>query len=198
MVRRLHVLLICSAAVLVLVAGCGAKRAPQVNQESPLSPVAQEIQRRGYRAKESRVVAPTPWEISTFRLRAKHIVNFRANEPMPNARDTYHRFSFFEESYDSIADARNRLANLHMPSPDTPGENEYERVMRSGFRRGTVVYVLQTDAIIFWDELKRFSRELAVATQGEELTDVRINGPAKKSSDASPNASGVPRLESVG
>jgi hypothetical protein len=78
---------------------------------------------------------------------------------------------FFEETYDLVEDARHRLANLHIASPDAPAEvNEYDRVMRSGFRIGTVVYFLQTDAIIFWDEVRRFAKELANATHGAELT----------------------------
>jgi hypothetical protein len=140
-------------------------------QQSPLTPVAQEIERRGYHAKESLILSPTPWEVSTFRMRHKRSFSFRADQPEAGTRNYFVRFLFFEESYDSVEDARHRLANLHLPSPDASAEvNEKGRVMRSGFRVGTVVYFLQADAISFWDEMKRFAKELANATQGVELT----------------------------
>jgi hypothetical protein len=147
-----------------------------VGQQSPLTLVAQEIERRGYHAGERLILAPTPWEISTFRLRSKRRFSFRADQPQPGSRDYYCRFSLFEETYDSGDDARNRLINLHLPSPDSPEDNEYARVMRIGFRVGNVAYYLQTDAIIFWDEVQRFGSELARATPGAVLTRVLING----------------------
>jgi len=137
---------------------------------SPLTAVAQEIERRGYSAKESSIVAPAAWEVSAFRMRGKQVSSFRANQPQAGGTDYFCRFKFFEETYDSVEDARHRLANLHLPRPEAGEENEYERVMRSGFRIGSVIYFLQTDAIIFWDEVRRFAKEIAEATQGVELT----------------------------
>jgi hypothetical protein len=168
---------------LTFVVGCHAKRSSTLREQAPLTPIAQEIERRGYHAKERLIVAPTPWEISTFRMRGKRRFAFRANQPQPGSNDYYCRFSLFEETFDSTEDARNRLANLHLPSPDAPEDNEYERVMRIGFRVGTVAYFLQTDAIIFWEEVQRFARELANATPGAELTRTLINRSRFKSSD---------------
>lgn len=103
--------------------------------------------------------------------------SFRANQPEPGTRDHFCRFSLFEETYDSPDDARNRLANVHLPSPDGPAEErDYLSAMRTGFRVGNVAYVLQTDASAFWDKVKRFAKELAGATPGAELT--RGNQPA--------------------
>jgi hypothetical protein len=147
------------------------KQSPNARQESPLTPVAQEVERRGYHAKESFLEAPTPWEASTFRMRSKRSVSFRANQPQGGTGNYFVRFWFFEGTYDSIEDARNRLANLHLRSPEADAQvNEYDRVMRSGFRVGTTVYFRQTDAIIFWDETRSFARELVKATQGVDLT----------------------------
>src|SRR5947207_14569476 len=163
---------------LAFIAGCHSKRSADARQQSPLTPVAQEIQRRGYHAKESLIVPPTPWEISTFRMRYKRSFSFRADQPQSGTRDYFVRFRFFEETYDSIEDARHRLANLHLPSPDATAEvNEYDRVMRKGFRVGTVVYFLQTDAIPFCGEVQRFAKELFGATPGAELTRAIINAP---------------------
>src|SRR5947207_14148111 len=53
---------------LAFVVGCHAKRSADTHQQSPLTPVAQEIQRRGYHAKECLIIPPTPWEVSTFRM----------------------------------------------------------------------------------------------------------------------------------
>jgi hypothetical protein len=147
-----------------------------MRQESPLTPLAQEVARRGYHAKESFIEAPTPWEASTFRMRSKRSVSFRANQPQGGPGNNFVRFWFFEETYDSIGDARNRLANLHLQSPDADAQvNEYDRFMRSGFRVGTTVYFLQTDAIIFWDETRSFVKELAKTTAGVELTQESTN-----------------------
>ncbi|HEY5883612.1 MAG TPA: hypothetical protein VIT88_02950 [Pyrinomonadaceae bacterium] len=158
--------------VSLLLIGCnGHSKQPAKPLQSPLTPVAQEIQRRGYHVKESLIVPPTLWEVSTFRMRSKRSFAFRSDQPQSGTSDYFVRFRFFEETYDSIEDARHRLANLHMWSPDASAEvNEYDRVMRSGFRVGTVVYFLQTDAIVFWDEVKRFANEISGATPGAELT----------------------------
>ena len=167
-----------------LLFGCQTKRSADARQSSPLTPLAQEIQRRGYHAKESLIVPPTAWEVSTFRMRAKRSFSFRADQPLPNAPDTYCRFSLFEETYDSVSDARQRLANLHRPSPDAE-DDEYVRAMRTGFRVGAVTYVLQTDALIFWDEVQRLATALADSTPGAELTRAMINAPSPKSVEAS-------------
>ena len=156
---------------LALVSGCHVKRPSRSQEPSPLTPVVQEIERRGYLAKESRVVPPTPWEISTFRMRSKRFFSFRAEQPLPNARDTYCRFSLAEETYDSVDDARQRLANLHRASPDgTAEEADYTSTMRAGFRVGNLTYVLETDALIFWDEVQRLTKALASSTPGAELS----------------------------
>jgi hypothetical protein len=152
---------------LALGPGCHRNSSSQSREQPPLSSVGEEIQRRGYYLKESQVTAPTPWDIATFRLRNKREFSFRANQPQKGTSDYFVRFWLFEETYDSVEDARHRLANLHLHSPDAPAEvNEYDRVMRSGFRVGTVVYFIQTDAIIFWDDTKRFAKEIFDNTQG--------------------------------
>ena len=156
---------------LALLSGCHSKGSVDGRQSSPLTPVAQEIQHRGYHAKESLLVPPTTWEVSTFRMRSKRFFSFRADQPMPNASDTYYRFSLFEETYDSVDDAQHRLANLHLASPDGPAEErDYLSAMRTGFRVGNVTYVLQTDAWIFWDEVQHLAKALASSTQGAELS----------------------------
>jgi hypothetical protein len=112
-------------------------------------------------------------------MRSKQRSLFRADQPQSGSRDYFCRFTLFEETYDSIEDARHRLANLHLPSPDAPEDNEYASVMRNGFRLGTVVYVLQMDAIIFWDEVQDFAKQLANAVQGLDLTRAIINTPRR-------------------
>lgn len=160
----------CLAFALALLSGCHGKRPADSRQSLPLTPVAQEIQRRGYHAKESLVVPPTAWEVSTFRMRSKRFFSFRANQPQPGSGEYYCRFSLFEESYDSVDDARHRLAKLDVAAPDGPWVDEYRLAMRTGFRVGTVTYFLQTDAIIFWDEVQRLNKSLAGSTEGAELS----------------------------
>ena len=139
---------------LAFVAGCA--------KHVPLTPVAQEVQRRGYSLKESAVDEPTAWQKSTFRMRSRKVFSFRANQPMPNAGDTYCRFTLSEETYDSAADAEARLNRIHLADPTGPAEEQhYLSAMREGFRVGNVAYVFQTDAAIFWDEIKRLVKELS-------------------------------------
>ena len=167
-----------------LLFGCH-KRTRSVQEPSPLTPIAQEIQRRGYSAKESLIIPPTVWEVSTFRMRSRRFFSFRANQPLPNESEKYYcRFSLTEETYDSVDDARQRLAKLHSVFPDGPHEDEYTLTMRTGFHVGTVVYVLQTDAAIFWGEIQRLNKSLASSTDGAELT-LTIETAPNKSLDAS-------------
>lgn len=164
--------LACLSIALAVLSGCDSKQPLEQGEPAPLIPLAQEIQRRGYHMKQSLVVTPTAWEISTFRMRGKRSFWFRADQPLPNARDTYCRFSLFEETYDSVDDARHRLARLHDAFPRAmggPEDDEYSRTMRTGFRVGTVTYILQTDAAMFWDEVQRLAKALANSTLGAEL-----------------------------
>jgi hypothetical protein len=159
----------CLTFAVALVAGCHAKRSVDTRQQqSALTPLAQEIEHRGYQVKASFIVPPTAWEVSTFRMRSKRSFSFRAEQPLVGTRDYFVRFWLFEETYDAIDDARNRLANLH--APDEAAVDEYQLTMRTGFRVGTVTYFLQTDAAIFWPEVRRFANELVNATPGAELT----------------------------
>jgi hypothetical protein len=173
------------ALALAFVAGCHAKQSANPKQPLPLSSVGQEVQRRGYHVKESSIVPPTSWEVATFRMRGRRAFSFRANQPEPGTTNYFCRFSLFDERYDSADDARHRLTNVHVPQPDRGGEEQdYLSVMRTGFRVGNITYILQTDASAFWDEVQRFAKEIADATQGAELTRVIINTPHNKS-DAS-------------
>lgn len=152
-----------------------SRRSANAEQPSPLTPVAQEIERRGYHAKESLVVPPTTWEASTLRMRSKRLFSFRADQPQPGSSNYFCRFSLFEETYDTVDDAQHRLNNLH--DPDEPGVDEYRLHMRSGFRIGTVTYFLETDAIVFWDEVQRLAEALGKSIPGAEPTLAVINAP---------------------
>jgi hypothetical protein len=175
---------------LAFAAGCHrVKKSADTRQEAPLTPAAQEIQRRGYRVTESSIVAPAPWEASILHMRSKRSSSFRADQRLPNERENYYvQFSLTEETYDSVDEARQRLATMHDEYPRTPGapvEDEYIRTMRAGFRVGTVAYILQTDAAIFWPEVKRLADALATATPGSELTPDVPNDPLQNSLDLS-------------
>jgi hypothetical protein len=155
----------------LLTTTCHRRHAADASQQSPLTPVAQEIQRRGYHAKESLVIPPTSWEAATLHMRSKRFFSFRADQPQKGTRDYFCRFSLYEETYDSVDDARQRLANLHTGPPSGPDwVDEYSLAMRAGFRVGTVTYFLETEAAIFWDEVKRLAKELANSTSDAELT----------------------------
>jgi len=103
-------------------------------------------------------------------MRRKQVTSFRANERLPNETENYYvRFSFTEETYDSKEDAINRLTQLHKEFPDGPWEDEYSRAMREGFLIDRTAYILQTDAAIFWPEIKRLTKLLAESSRGERV-----------------------------
>ena len=124
-----------------------------------MSSVASEIQRRGYRVVQRPISAATAWETSNFQTRDRHVVSFKADKPLPNSRDYYVRFLLIEETFAAEADAERRLSDLHRKVPDR-FDNEYELAMREGFRVGMKTYILQTDAAIFCEEIKKLGKEL--------------------------------------
>ena len=160
MIKRIPTFVVLAIAVMAAW-GCSARTA-----EIPLSPVAKEVQARGYRAEKSYTLPPSAWEISTFRLRNRVMVAFKAEKPLPNERETYYvRFSLAEETYDSSADAQQRLDHLHDATQGGPVEDEYTRVMREGFVVDHTLYILQTDAAKFLPEIRRLTKTLAAASK---------------------------------
>ena len=143
--------------------GCAAR----TQAELPLSAVAKEIQARGYRVQKSFVPELTDWEISQFRTRGKVAVGFKAEQRMPNESENYYvRFLLLEETYDSNNDAQQRLVHLHDAAPNESGEDQYTRVLRDGFVVDRTAYILQTNAMIFFPEVQRLTKELAASRTG--------------------------------
>ena len=137
---------------------------------APLSAMGNELESQGYRARKCVTVSPTTWEANKFRMRGKQLTAFRAEQRLPNETENYYvRFSFAEETYDSKEDARKRLAQLHKEFPDGPWEDEYTRTMREGFLIDRTAYILQTDAAIFWPEIKRLTKLLAESRGAERV-----------------------------
>jgi len=96
MIRLLDIRVVCLIRAFAVISGCHAKKSSNMARQAPLTPVAQEIERRGYHAKESLIVAPTPWEVSMFRMRYKRSFSFRADQPEAGTRDYFVRFLCFE------------------------------------------------------------------------------------------------------
>ena len=148
------------AFALMTVVGCGAVTQVEV----PLSSVAKEIEARGFRIEKRASLPPNDWEISNFRLRIKVAVTFKAEKPLPNESDNYYcRFILFEETYDSPNDARRRLEQLHEISPDAPVEDRHNSALRAGFVVDRTLYTLQTDAMMFFPEVKELTKLLAAS-----------------------------------
>jgi len=136
---------------------------------APLSAVGNVLESQGYRANKCITVNPTAWEANKFRLRGKQLTTFKAEQRLPNETENYFvRFSLAEETYDSADDARQRLTQLHKEFADGPWEDEYSRTMRDGFLIDRTAYILQTDAAIFWPEIKRLTKVLLESRAGVE------------------------------
>jgi hypothetical protein len=158
--------------------------------DSPLSSVATEIQSLGYRVEGRFVSPPTPWEISTFRMRSRRLVSFKAEQRLPHESENYYvRFTLSEETYDSDNDARQRLADLHREFHDGPVEDEYTRTLRDGFRVGAKTYILQTGAAIFFGPIRNLTKTLVGSIDGAERARAFFAAPPNKSLDRS--AAGV-------
>ena len=159
--------------VLFALIGCRAAISrPTEATEIPaaLSAIGNDLESQGYQARKCVTVRPTTWEANKFRMRNKQITSFKAKERLPNETENYYvRFSFAEETYDSKDDAIKRLAQLHKEFSDGPWEDEYSRAMREGFLIGRTAYILQTDAAIFWPEIKRLTKLLAQSRGGERV-----------------------------
>ena len=161
----------CLLIVFTALFGCGTETSHHVQSpamEIPSSLVAREIQSRGYRAQKSSGLPATASEVSKFRMRSKQLVEFKAEQPLPNQNERYYcRFSLAEEAYDSIDDARKRLAHLH--DSDLDGQvDDYTRVLKDGFLVDRTVYILQTDAAMFLPEIQRLTSILAASRMGAE------------------------------
>ena len=159
--------------VLFALIGCRAatsRLAEATEIPAALSTIANDLESQGYQARKCVTVHPTTWEANKFRMRHKQVTSFKAKERLPYETENYYvRFSFAEETYDSKDDAIKRLVQLHSEFPDGPWEDEYTRAMRQGFLIGRTAYILQTDAAIFWPEIKRLTKLLAESRGGERV-----------------------------
>ena len=159
--------------ILFALIGCRAATSrPAEATEIPaaLSAIGNDLELQGYQARKCVTVRPTSWEANKFRMRNKQVTSFKAKERLPNETENYYvRFSFAEETYDSKDDATKRLAQLHKEFPDGPWEDEYSRAMREQPLIGSTAYILQTDAAIFWPEIKRLTKLLAESRGGERV-----------------------------
>lgn len=155
----------------LIACGAGTSRfADPPEIAAPVSALGNVLESHGYRAKKCVTVSPTAWEANKFRMRGRQLTTFKAEQRLPNETENYYvRFLFAEETYDSKEDARRRLAQLHKEFPDGPWEDEYTRAMREGFLIDRTAYILQTDAAIFWPEIKRLTKLLAESRGGERV-----------------------------
>ncbi len=72
--------------------------------------------------------------------------------------------------YTSIAAAQARIATFRFIPPELAGEAEKTYPLRAGFRLGSQVVIVTTDAYAFEADAERVARQLARATGGTELT----------------------------
>jgi hypothetical protein len=125
------------------------------------------IEQRGFAPIKRELTLPTAWEVSTFAMRSKQTTWFRARQPMRNQPNTYYcRFRLFEESFNSEFDAKARLARIRDVAPNEHVEEKQISALRSGFRVGTNIYILGTDAAIFNPVVFQLATELASAIPG--------------------------------
>ena len=158
-------------ALSVIVIGCHSTSV-QLSENptldnAPPSVVASAIESRGFAPVKRELTTPTTWEITSFAMRMKRTTWFRAREPLPNQDDAYYcRFRLFEETFASESDAMARLARIRDVAPDERVEEAHISALRRGFRVGTAVYILGTDAVMFEPEVARLALDLASGTPG--------------------------------
>ena len=126
----------------------------------------------GYAIKGKTDPVPSDWEKEQFHLRSKYRVQVKSTKPIPGERGLYFRFTVDIEAYLNEADAQKRLDRIKSTPPGVDSKMEPEYVLREGFQRGNLVYVVSTDVYKFVldKHLTGFRKKLEAAISGDPAT----------------------------
>lgn len=148
-----------AASLILITAVCALRK----------DPLEEKLVSMGYNIKErsSGLDIWEKWERKHFDLQSKHELQIESVKPMQGKDDTYYRFTVWEEVYADETKATARLQRLKEVPTDAPAEDKYYFIVE-GFQNKANVYIVKTDAILFMDELGRFTKRLEKAIKEQQ------------------------------
>lgn len=103
----------------------------------------------GYNIKNKSEVEPTDWEKTEFNLQSKYRFIVKSTKHFPGVRNTFARYEVEIEVFNNKTEAENRLKRLREVPPGFDDKMHAEYVLRDGFQRRNLVYIISTDAVMF-------------------------------------------------
>jgi hypothetical protein len=99
------------------------------------------------------------WEKHQFDLKAKRVIKIKSRSPIKAHSKYYYRFAIWIEIYSDEKKAEKRTERLRDVPPHASAEYT-EYFMADGFSDGNIVYIVETDGVMFLDELGSFTKRL--------------------------------------
>ena len=110
----------------------------------------QTLSKFGYKVTSRINSAGADWELRDFNMREKQIFNIKSKTKVPREKNMYYRYTIRVEEFGSEADAEKRMEHIAATPPGPTSKMEApEYALREGFRRGKLVYVVETDVYMF-------------------------------------------------
>ena len=114
------------------------------------STIEKTVSKLGFKVTSRINSAGADWELRDFNMREKQIINIKSKAKVPGEKNMYYRYTIRIEKFGSEADAEKRMEHIAAtpPGPDSKMLKP-EFALREGFRRGMLVYVVETDVYKF-------------------------------------------------
>ena len=138
--HKLICICLTAMACLILAAGTSAQT-PAIEQA---------LSKLGYKVTGKISSAGADWELRDFNMREKQIITVKSKAKVPGEKNMYYRYSIRVEEFGSEADAEKRMEHIAATPPGPTSKMEApEYALREGFRRGKLVYVVETVVYMF-------------------------------------------------
>ena len=129
--------------MIIWIAGVATATAQTKDFENTLSSL-------GYKVTWKVTAAGADWELRDFNMREKRVFAIKSHKKVPGEKNMYYRYSVQIEEYSSEVDAEKRMEHIAAtpPGPESKMVGP-EHALREGFRRGKLVYVVETVVYMF-------------------------------------------------
>jgi len=156
------------AGLLMMFISCGIPINGQTDIQK--KKLEKSVSAAGYKIKVRKEVEPTDWEKEQFDLQSKYRIEVKSVKPIPGKREKYYyRYAVEIEVYKNEEDAGERLGRLKELPPGADDMMNPEYVLRDGFRRGNLVYIISTDVAMFsYTGLSDLKKNLEKAIPAED------------------------------
>ncbi len=107
--------------------------------------------------------SPTEWEKQQFNMKSVSGFSIKSKNQVPKWEDTYYRFSFINETYETEQEAKVRITKLYEEPPALPmSEPNKAFPLRKGFSLGKNVNIIATDDLGYMSKLERLASGLQI------------------------------------